>query len=118
MLALALACVGIYGVLAYSVAQRTREIGIRVALGASPTSAFGVVVREGLQLTVIGLAIGVGAATMLARFLRGLLFEVQPLDPVAFASVIALLAIVAGAACAVPASRASWIDPATVLRHE
>ena len=116
--ALMLTSIGIYGVLAYSVAQRTREIGLRVALGASPAAAFRFVLRDGLRLTAAGMAIGLAAAIVLTRFMQGLLFEIEPLDPVAFVSVIALLLGVAAAACAIPAARASWIDPAVVLRTE
>jgi putative ABC transport system permease protein len=118
VVALALTSIGIYGVLAYSVAQRTREIGVRVALGASPATAFRFVLRDGLRLTAAGMTVGLVAAMALTRFMEGLLFEIQPLDPVAFASVIALLIVVAVAACAIPAARASWIDPALVLRQE
>ena len=102
-LALALTCVGIYGVLAYAVTQRTREIGLRLALGATPASAFTFVLRDGLRLTAAGLVIGLAVALVLTRFMQGLLFEVTPLDPAVFASVTILLTLVATAACAVPA---------------
>ena len=118
LVALTLTSIGLYGVLAYSVAQRAREIGLRVALGATPGAAFSSVLRDGLRLTAVGLAIGCAAAVPLTRFMQGLLFEVEPLDPVAFVSVIALLTGVAAVACAIPASRAAWIDPASVLRQE
>jgi putative ABC transport system permease protein len=117
-LALALTCVGIYGVLAYSVTQRMREIGLRLALGATPASTFTFVLRDGLRLTAAGLLIGLAVALVLTRFMQGLLFEVKPLDPTVFASVTILLTVVAAAACAVPAARATRVDPAMVLRDE
>jgi putative ABC transport system permease protein len=118
VLALTLTSVGLYGVLAYSVTQRTREIGVRVALGASPGAAFRLVLRDGLRLTAAGLAIGLGAALVLTRFMRGLLYDVEPLDPAAFAWVTALLTSVAVLACSIPAARATRVDPAIVLRDE
>jgi predicted permease len=117
-LALTLTCVGIYGVLAYAVTQRTREIGLRLALGATPASAFAFVLRDGLRLTAAGLVIGLAFASVLSRFMQGLLFEVKPLDPAVFAAVTILLTLVATAAGALPAARASRIDPAIVLRDE
>ena len=117
-LALTLASIGIYGVLACSVALRTREIGVRLALGASPLSACRFVAGQGCRLVAIGLTIGLGASGILTRFIRGLLFEVEPLDPAAFAAVTALVCLVAVAACAIPAARATRIDPAIVLRDE
>ena len=117
LLALTLTSVGLYGVLAYSVTQRTREIGVRVALGASFGAAFRLVLRDGLRLTAAGLAIGLGAALVLTRFMRGLLYDVEPLDPAAFAWVTALLTSVA-VACSIPAARATRVDPAMVLRDE
>ena len=118
LLALTLTAIGLYGVLSYSVAQRAREIGVRVALGASPGTAFRSVLRDGLRLTSAGLAIGLAAAVTLTRFMQGLLFEIESFDVPSFAGVMALLALVAVAACAIPAARASWIDPAVVLRQE
>jgi putative ABC transport system permease protein len=117
-LALALTCIGVYGVLAYAVTQRTREIGVRLALGAPPASAFALVLRDGLRLTVIGLAVGLGLAIALTGFMQGLLYEVEPLDPLVLATVTILLAAVAAAACAIPAARAMRVDPAVVLRTE
>ena len=116
--ALGLACIGIYGVLAYSVTQRTREIGVRLALGASPASAFRLIVREGLGLTLAGLCIGLVLSVALTRFLKDLLFEVEPLDPAVLSGVVALLTLVAATACALPALRATRVDPAVVLRDE
>ena len=113
-----LTSLGIYGVLAYSVTQRAREIAVRIALGASPVAAFRFVLRGGLRLTAAGVALGLIAAVVLTRFMQGLLFEVQPFDLLSYACVTGLLVVVAAAACAIPASRASWIDPAVVLRAE
>jgi predicted permease len=118
VVALGLACIGIYGVLAYSVTQRTREIGVRLALGASPARAFRLIVREGLGLTLAGLGVGLVLSVALTRFLKDLLFEVEPLDPAVLSGVVALLILVAATACAVPALRATRVDPAVVLRDE
>ena len=117
-LALTLASIGIYGVLAYSVTQRKREMGLRIALGASPASAFRLVLFGGLRLVAPGLALGFGAALILTRFMRGLLYEVEPLDPVLLAAAITMLTLVSLAACSVPALRATRVDPAIVLREE
>jgi predicted permease len=117
-LALSLTCIGIYGVLAYSVTQRTREIGVRLALGASPARTFGSVLSEGLRPTATGLGIGLVVSAALTRFLKDLLYEVEPLDPAVLAAVVVLLALVAAIACAVPAFRATRVDPAVVLRDE
>jgi putative ABC transport system permease protein len=116
--ALFLATLGIYGVLAYLVAQRTREIGIRVALGSSRAAILGLVLQEGLQLVVIGLILGVVGAASLQKFVATEVYGVRPLDPLILASVMALLAIVALAACAVPARRALRVDPIVALRSE
>ena len=116
--AVVLASIGIYGVLAYSVAQRTREIGVRLALGASPGSAFRMVVREGLGLTTLGVAIGLAATAAATGSLRGLLFETEPLDPAVVVTVTVILAGVAAIACSLPARRATRVDPALVLREE
>jgi putative ABC transport system permease protein len=118
ILAVTLASIGIYGVLAYSVTQRTREIGVRIALGATPSSAFRMVLKEGLGLASIGVVIGLAAAVATAGALRGLLYDTEPLDPAIFSGVTALLVLVAAAACAVPALRATRVDPAIVLREE
>ncbi|HEV8254181.1 MAG TPA: ABC transporter permease [Vicinamibacteria bacterium] len=117
-LALALAVVGLYGVLAYSVAQRTREIGIRMALGSARAAIFGLVLREGLKLSVLGLAAGLVGAGLAARALSSLLLGVRPLDPVTFAAVAALLVVVALLACLAPARRAARVDPIVALRYE
>ncbi|MBI4873690.1 MAG: FtsX-like permease family protein [Acidobacteria bacterium] len=116
--ALALASVGLYGVLAYSVSLRRREIGVRVALGADPRSVAWLVVRQGLALTLAGIAIGLAGAVALTRLLASLVFGVSTTDPVTFAGVALLLLAVAAAASYVPARRASRLDPAEVLRAE
>jgi macrolide transport system ATP-binding/permease protein len=118
LLAIFLATLGLYGVIAHSVSQRTHEIGIRVALGAQRGQVLRMVIREGMLLTVTGLAGGMMAAGVLARILGSLLFEIKARDPVTFISVAALLAIVSLAACYIPARRAMGIDPMVALRHE
>jgi putative ABC transport system permease protein len=117
-LALILAAVGLYGGLSYTVAQRRHEIGIRVALGAQPRDIVRMVLGEGLLLALIGIAIGVGGALALTRFLRSLLFEIKPTDPVTFVGIASLLVLVALAACYVPARRAMRVDPMIALRYE
>jgi putative ABC transport system permease protein len=114
--ALALAAIGIYGVMAYTVQQRTSEIGVRLALGAEPNAVRGMVVLQGLRLTLIGVACGVGAAFVLSRYMTSLLFGVEARDPLVFVGVPVLLALVALLAVWVPAGRASRIDPLGALR--
>lgn len=116
--ALVLAALGLYGVLAGSVTERTREIGIRSALGAPRGSLLALVVRHALKLTVIGMAIGLGGALALTQLLHSLLFGVTPTDPATFAAVGLLLLLVALVAAGIPALRASRVDPAVVLREE
>jgi ABC-type antimicrobial peptide transport system permease subunit len=116
--ALFLATLGIYGVLAYLVAQRTREIGIRVALGSSRAAVLRLVLREGFQLVAIGLILGVVVAASLQKFVATEIYGVRALDPLLLASVMAVLSIVALAACAVPARRALRVDPIVALRSE
>jgi putative ABC transport system permease protein len=118
MLALLLAAVGIFGVLAFAVSQRTREFGIRLALGARGSDVLRLVVRSGLKLMLIGIAIGLTASALLTRSLASLLFAVTPLDPLTFAITTITLAAVAVAACAAPALRAARVDPAVTLRQE
>jgi putative ABC transport system permease protein len=117
-IALALSVVGIYGVTAYSVSQRTREIGIRRALGAQSSEVLGLLVREEFLLIVVGTVLGVVASLALTRFLASILFEVKPTDPMTFALVVALLLGVAILACLIPARRAMRIDPMVALRCE
>lgn len=117
-LALVLAAIGIYGVIAYSVAQRTQEMGLRLAIGASRGDVFRLVVRQGLGLALLGVLLGVAGALGLTRVLRSLLYGVSSTDPVIFAAVIAVLAAVALAACCVPAWRAMRVEPMAALRYE
>ncbi len=116
--ALFLASLGIYGVLAYLVARRTREIGIRVALGSTRAGVLKLVLREGFQLVAIGLVFGIVGAASLQKAVASEIYGVRPLDPLVLATVMALLAIVALAACAVPARRAMRVDPMVALRYE
>jgi predicted permease len=117
-LAMALALVGIYGVMSWSVAQRTREIGIRVALGASSREVVGEILGTGVKLSSLGLAIGLICAFALSRVLAGLVFDVSPSDPLIYTAVAALMFAVALAACYIPARRASRVDPLIALRWE
>lgn len=116
--ALILAAVGVYGAVAQSVAQRTREIGLRMALGASPAAALLLALRQGVRLAAMGIAAGALAAAGLARLMRKMLFEVQPLDPAAFAAAALVLAAFAVLASYLPARRAARVDPLEALRSE
>ena len=117
VLALVVAAV-IYGVMSYTVTARTREIGIRMALGARAVSVLSLVIKDGMKLALAGLAIGIGGALALTRLIRTLLFDVTPTDPVTFAGVAILLFVVALLACFLPARRASGFNPTDALRHE
>ena len=115
---LVLAVIGIYGVVAFMTAQRTKEIGVRIAVGASRTDILRLVVQEGLRLAVIGGVAGLIAALSLSHLLRSLLYQVGPYDPASFIGVALLLALVALAATLIPATAAIRIEPVTALRHE
>ena len=117
-LALALAALGLYSVLAYSVAQRTAEIGIRMALGAQRGQVISLVMHSGLKLVALGVVIGLAAATGAERLIQSLLFSVQPLDPLVYGGVALLFALIALLACLVPSLRASRVDPLIALRSE
>jgi predicted permease len=112
-----LSAVGLYGVLAYTVAQRTNELCIRMALGSSTREIFRMVLGNGLKLTTIGLGIGLAASLAFSRFMQSLLFGVEPTEPIVFVAVIALLGLAAAAACYVPARRATQLEPMGALRQ-
>jgi putative ABC transport system permease protein len=116
--ALAIAAVGIYGVVSYSVARRTKEFGLRMVLGAQGGDVLGLVMKQGALIVLIGLATGLITASLLTRLMVSLLFAVAPTDAATFASVTAGLAVVALAACYVPARRATRVDPMQTLRYE
>jgi ABC-type antimicrobial peptide transport system permease subunit len=117
-MALALSLIGVYGVISYAVSQRTREIGIRLALGAQKGVLRWMFVRSALVLTGIGVVIGLGAAAALMRLMKTLLFGISPLDPLTFLAVPLILAIAAALASYLPARRAARIDPVEALRAE
>ena len=117
-IALLLAAVGIYGLIGYSVATRRREISIRIAVGAEGRDILGMILREGLALSVSGLVLGLIAAIWLSRFLSSLVYGVSAFDPVTFVGVSALLMAVAAAACYVPARRAARVNPLSALKYE
>ena len=117
-LATVLAAVGMYGVLSYAVSRRVREIGVRIALGSEPGRVLGMIVAQGARLTAVGLALGLGAATLANRLIAGLLYEIAPSDPVALFGAGGVLAAVELLACAIPAWRASRVEPAEALRAD
>jgi putative ABC transport system permease protein len=116
--ALALAAVGTYGVVTHTVAQRTHEIGVRMALGAAVGDVLSLVMRQGFTPVLAGLAVGIGAALGVSQLLRSILYGVTPTDAVTYASVAAILAAVALVACIAPARRAAKVDPLLALRSE
>jgi putative ABC transport system permease protein len=115
---LGLAAVGILGVISYSVGRRTHEIGIRITLGATPSSVLRLILTESSKLVFVGLAVGITAALALARLLGNLLFDVHPSDPTTVAAVAVLFFAIATAAACIPARRATQIDPILALRTE
>jgi len=118
LLALVVACIGLYGLLSFEVTQRTHEVGVRMALGASPRQVFGLVVRQGIRVVAIGAVTGIATALALTRYLGSLLYGVRPIDPLAYVAVTVLLLIVTMAACYIPARRATKVDPMVALRYE
>jgi putative ABC transport system permease protein len=116
--ALVLASIGIFGVISYSVSQRTAEIGVQMALGERPADVARLVLQQVFLMMTIGITIGAGAATWLSRYLRTQLYAVSPLDPGVYATVGMLLAVVAMVACLFPARRATKVDPMVALRYE
>ena len=117
ILALSLAAIGIFGVLHYSVAQRTHEFGIRMALGAQARDVLRMILRQGLGLTIVGVCLGIAGALALTRVLSSFLFGLTPTDSLTFAGVTLLVVAVAALACYLPARRATKVDPLAALRH-
>ncbi len=118
LLALVLACVGLYGLLSYEVSRRRRELGIRMALGAQPAGVMRMMICEGMLLAGAGIVVGIVGALAVVRVLQSLLFQIKPTDPLTFVGVAVLLAVVAAAACYIPARRAMKVDPMVALRYE
>jgi ABC-type antimicrobial peptide transport system permease subunit len=117
-MALLLGVIGIYGVVSYAVSQRTREVGIRMALGAPRSEIGGMFLRQGLALTLVGVAVGLAGAVGLARWMSVLLFGVSPLDPATYVSVSVAMIVAAGLASYLPSRRATHLDPIVALRDE
>ena len=117
-LALLLSAIGIFGMIGYTVSQRTHEFGVRLALGAKPQTVLQLVLGEGFKIVTTGVFVGIGVAFVLTRFIRSLLYGVGPNDPLAFAVVAVLFTLVAFVACYIPARRASRVDPIIALRYE
>jgi putative ABC transport system permease protein len=118
LIALFLAAVGLYGVVAYSVGQRTQEIGVRMAIGAGRGDVLRMVLGGGMKLALVGVALGIGVSLLATRTVASMLFEVTPFDPASYAATAALLLAIAALACYVPARRAMSVDPITALRQE
>jgi ABC-type antimicrobial peptide transport system permease subunit len=117
-LALVLAATGVYGIMAYAVSRRTREIGIRMALGAKPGQVIGVVLSRTAILLAVGMGVGLAMSLIAGRYVSQILYGVSPEDPLTYASAIGLMALVAFAACLFPARRATGVNPVTALRTE
>ena len=117
-LALALAVIGLYGVMSYTVTQRTHELGVRLALGAQAADVLKLILKQGLKLALTGIVIGLLTALALTRWIETLLFNVRPTDPLTFTVIALLLLAVALLACWLPARRATKVDPLIALRHE
>ena len=118
ILALLLACIGLYGIAAYTVVARSREIGIRMALGARPDTVYRMVIGEGMRLVLTGVMVGLASAFVASRVLTSLLFGISGADSLAYAGVSLLMVLVALAACYLPARRAARVDPMIALRYE
>jgi putative ABC transport system permease protein len=118
ILGLILATVGVYGVVSYSASQRTREIGIRMALGAQPGQVLLMVCRQGMVIICAGLLVGLAAALAIGRVVGSFLFGIGGSDPITYATVTAILLLIGGTACYIPARRAATVDPMIALRHE
>ncbi|UCD49715.1 MAG: FtsX-like permease family protein, partial [Phycisphaerales bacterium] len=116
--ALALSCIGLYGIMAYNVARRTGEMGIRKALGAQPSDVAWPILREALMLTAIGVAIGLPVALALVRVIHGIFYGIEPHDPLTMVGAAVLMVAVAALAAWVPAQRAARVDPMEALRYE